>query len=428
MASTPATELAQEILEACLNDGTWPARPLDALVERALDPQNPVMAEAATRALIGVVVERLGDLFEPSLCDVYARLFSHVIARALPAYNAEELWVRYRRIRQARRFPGGEVRRVFVLSRVTLGADVAVTSVVLAAAKERFPDAEICLIGPQKNAEMFAADPGIRSSVVSYARSGLLRDRLMAAVELQTIADETGTIVIDPDSRLTQLGLIPICEDARYYFFESRAFGGELDTPLPELTREWLREVFDIESAGPFVAPGQRERIADVTVSLGVGGNADKRLDDGFEFEILSALVKRGRPILIDRGAGDEEAARVDAVVERLGRPTLIHLHDGSYASFASHILQSRLYVGYDSAGQHVAAAGDVPLVSVFTGYASERMLARWRPNGTGAHVVTVDQTNRPSALERTLRAIEEAAQNGRGVKRAPPLSHGFLL
>ena len=54
-------------------------------------------ARAATRALFGIVIERLGDLFEPSLCEVYARLFSHVIARAIPDYDAAELLLRYRR-------------------------------------------------------------------------------------------------------------------------------------------------------------------------------------------------------------------------------------------------------------------------------------------------------------------------------------------
>ena len=411
MPSTPATELAQEVLDSCLHDGTWPARPLEALVERALDPGEPFLAAEATQALFGILIERLGDLFEPDLCDVYARLFSYVIARALPAYNAEELIVRYGRIRQVRRFPGGEVRRVLVLSRVTLGADVAVTSVALAAAKERFPDAEICLVGPQKNADLFEADDRIGSIPVLYGRTGLLRDRLAAAAELHTIAEETGTIVIDPDSRLTQLGLIPICEDVRYYFFESRAFGGRLDTPLPELTAEWLREVFDTSPARPFVAPARRARIADITVSLGIGGNRDKRLDDDFEFSVLSALLRHGRPILLDRGAGEEEAARADALVERLGSPALLHLHEGSYASFTSHILQSRLYVGYDSAGQHVAAAAGVPLVSVFAGYACERMLARWRPDGLRSYVVPVNYANRSSALERTLSAIAAAVE-----------------
>lgn len=405
MASTPARELAQEVLEACLAEGTWPARPLDALVERALDEQDPFVSAAATRALFSIIIERLADLFEPSLCDVYARLFSHVISRALPAYSADELLLRYRRVRQVRRFPGGEVKRVFVLSRITLGADVAITSVVLAAAKERFPDAEICLIGPQKNAEMFAADTRIGCVPVAYGRSDLLRERLAAAVELQTIADEPGAIVIDPDSRLTQLGLIPICEDSRYYFFESRAFGGQLETPLPELTSEWLQEVFDVESR-PYVAPAVQDTVAEIAVSLGVGENANKRLDGEFEYELLTALLDKGRSIVLDRGAGGEEAARVDALVERLGAPAALHVHNGSYASFASHIVQSKFYVGYDSAGQHVAAAAGVPLVSVFTGYVCERMLARWRPNGCRSNVITVNERNRSSALERVLQAI----------------------
>src|SRR5207302_1452427 len=99
----------------------------------------------------------------------------------------------------------------------------------------------------------------------------------------------------------------------------------------------------------------------------------------------------------------------------RLGRPERLKLHDGSYASFASHILQSELYVGYDSAGQHVAAAGGVPLVSVFAGHPCERMFSRWRPTGFRAWVVKVEDETQDSALPRVLRAIEEAAEAGRG-------------
>lgn len=398
------------MLDTCLYDGTWPARSLDALIERALDEVDPFLSSAATRALFGIIVERLADLFEPSLCDVYARLFSHVISRALPAYDARELLLHYRRVRAVRRFPGGEVTRVYVLSRVTLGADVAVTSVVLSAAKNRFPNAEICLIGPQKNAEMFAADERIASIPVAYGRSGRLRERLAAANQLHTIANEPGTIVIDPDSRLTQLGLIPICEDSRYFFFESRAYGGRLDLTLPDLTSEWLNEVFDIE-ARPFVAPAIQPKVAPIAVSLGVGDNPNKRLDDEFEYEFLSALLRLGRPLVIDRGAGGEEAARIDALIERLGTPAGLQPHTGSYASFASHIAQSSLYAGYDSAGQHVAAASGVPLISVFTGYTCDRMLARWRPATPRSRVIAVNEANRAHALELTREAIAEAAR-----------------
>lgn len=409
MASIPASELAREILDACLRDGTWPARSLDDLIERALDDDDPFAATAATRALFGIVIERLGDLFEPRLCDVYSRLFAHVIARALPEYKAGDLLVRYNRIRQIRRFPGGEVNRVFVLSRVTLGADVAVTSVALAAAKSRFPEAEICLVGPAKNAELFAADPRIAPIAVMYGRSSMLRDRLLAAAELQIAVDERGSIVIDPDSRLTQLGLIPICDDSRYFFFESRAYGGELEATLPRLTAQWANEVFDIEPPAAYVAPPRQTKVASIAVSWGVGENSNKRIDDDFEYHVLAALLARQRPVVLDRGAGGEEAARVDALVQRLGSPAHLHIHDGSYGSFASHILQSRLYVGYDSAGQHVASAGHVPLVSIFNGYACNRMLSRWRPQTNSARVVTVDESSQSTALARTLQAIAEA-------------------
>ena len=408
MASIPACELAREILDACLRDGTWPSRPLDDLIERALDDDDPFLASAATSALFGIVIERLADLFEPSLCDVYARLFSHVIARALPEYDRDDLLLRYGRIRQVRRFQGGEVRRVFVLSRVTLGADVAVTSLVLAAAKERFPDAEIRFVAPVKNAEMFLADPRIGAVTIMYGRASLLRDRLLAAAELRIAVEELGSIVIDPDSRLTQLGLIPVCDDAQYYFFESRAFGGEIDAPLTDLTAAWLTEVFDVPRMRPYVAPPVEEAVADFTVSLGVGENANKRLDDEFEYAVLVALLERGRTVLLDRGAGGEEERRVDALAKRLGEPPNLRLHTGSYAAFASQIVRSKLYVGYDSAGQHVAAAAHVPMVSVFAGYVCERMLARWRPNAPGARVITVDESNRCSALKRTLAAIQE--------------------
>jgi ADP-heptose:LPS heptosyltransferase len=374
-----------------------------------LDEDDVFAARAATRAFFGILIERLGDLFEPSLCEVYARLFSHVIERAFPEYDAHELLVRYRRVRQVRRFVGGEIQRVFVLSRVTLGADVVVTSIALDAAKKRFPGAEICFVGPDKNAELFAEDKAITAIPVAYGRSSLLRERLTAAIELRSIVEETASLVIDPDSRLTQLGLIPVCDDARYYFFESRAFGGDLDLPLPQLTAEWLSEVFDVRDASRYLAPTPVEKQASVTVSFGVGENGNKRLNGDFEYKVLKELLARFDSVLLDQGAGGEEAERAEKLHRRVAEPHRLKLHNGSYASFASHILQSQLYVGYDSAGQHVADAGGIPLVSVFTGFACDRMFSRWRPAGSHSQVVKVDGESRDTALPQVLEAIAEA-------------------
>ena len=405
MASIPAVEIAQEILDACLLYGTWPSRALDDLIERAFDEGDAFVAAAATRALFTVIVERLADLFDPALCEVYARLFARVIERSIPSYDAGELALRYRRISQTKRFIGGEIGRVFVLSRITLGADIAVTSVVLAAMKARFPDAEICFVGPTKNAEMFADDSRVIPIDVAYTRSGTLRQRLVAAGELRSILDETGSLVIDPDSRLTQLGLIPVCDDSRYYFFESRAFGGSTDLHLSYLTSAWCAQVFGVEGAAPYVALPPENAVADICLSWGVGENEDKRLGDSFEAAMTKALLAKGRPVLLDTGAGGAEKERATRLKDECSSP-LLQLHEGPYASFASQIVGSKLYVGYDSVGQHVAAAANIPLISVFAGWPCERMLDRWRPRTPSANVIAVEEHQRDAAVSMALDAV----------------------
>jgi ADP-heptose:LPS heptosyltransferase len=258
-----------------------------------------------------------------------------------------------------------------------LGADVAVTSIVLDAAKKRFPEASIFFVGPEKSWELFAADPTLEHHPVSYVRTGSLAERLAAWPQLPD------GIVIDPDSRLTQLGLLPVCPEENYFFFESRSYGGDSGASLPELTRRWVSETFGVDDARSFIAPLPAiGNAADVTVSFGVGENPAKRVEDPFESDLLRYLVEHESSILIDRGAGGVEAERVERAVAQAGGN--IRMWDGSFAGFAAQIARSALYVGYDSAGGHVAAACGVPMVSIFGGAVSERMFQRWRPTGPG--------------------------------------------
>ena len=125
--------------------------------------------EPCGRALFGILAEGLADRFEPALCDAYARLFSQAIAFARPDVDAGALVARYERVRRPRPILG-KPRRVFVLSRVTLGADVAVTSVLLAAAKRRFPHAEIVFVGPAQ--ELRAVRRRSRTSATSPSNTG----------------------------------------------------------------------------------------------------------------------------------------------------------------------------------------------------------------------------------------------------------------
>src|SRR5262249_55190023 len=128
---------------------------------------------------------------------------------------------RFRRVRLRRKFEGdaSRVSQVYVLSRVTLGADVAITSLMLDAAKQRFPDSEIFFAGPRKNYELFAADSRIRHLPVAYVREGSLATRLGIFPSLREALSDPSAIVIDPDSRLTQLGLLPVCDEENHFFW-----------------------------------------------------------------------------------------------------------------------------------------------------------------------------------------------------------------
>jgi hypothetical protein len=347
----------KQLLEYCLRGEPWP----ESLLDRAVAIDDG-------RAFLSIVVERLGDLFEPRLCETYNRLFTQVILCVAP-----ELAPRLRDPSKRSVAPES-ASRVYVLSRVTLGADVAVTSVILDAAKRRYPNAEIVFVGPRKSYELFEADPRIKHLPAPYARSGALKDRLQASASLWL----EGGIVIDPDSRLSQLGLISVCEERNYFHFPSRAYGGDGDEPLARLAARWAHEIFGVGGAKPYIAPlASTEPPVDITVSLGVGENAAKRLDDTQERELLRVLADTGASILVDKGGSVEERERV----ERALLPGM-RTHDGAFAPFAAQIARSKLFVGYDSAGGHVASACGVPLISIAKGFVSRRMAARWRPNG----------------------------------------------
>jgi ADP-heptose:LPS heptosyltransferase len=296
---------------------------------------------------------------------------------------------------------------------VTLGADVAITSVLVDAVRRRFPKARIVLVGSQKSWELFAGERRVAHAPVLYRRAGSVHDRLAPWQDLKRLLAQPECIVIDPDSRLTQLGLLPVCAEDSYYFFESRGYGAEGEEALPALAARWAAETFEIEDAAPWVAPAPAAPIKVparplITMSLGVGENPAKRIPDPFEEELVSHVAKTGAHVLIDEGAGGEEAERVQRAIARSGAAAKrVRTFRGSFATFASAIARSNLYVGYDSAGGHVAAACGVPLVSIFAGFAAPRFFNRWRPTGKGKiEVVRVEQEAPAAALERSLEAL----------------------
>lgn len=380
MASISASQTAQDLLDACIEGRAW--------------SREQAASIAGDPALVRILAEGLGDRFDPELTRRYAEIFCYVLAPMLAGWSEAGLLARYQRIRQPKPFTGSpdRVRNVYILSRVTLGADVAITSVFLDAAKRRFPEARIWLCGSRKVHDLYEADSNISFYRLEFARGGSIRDNLGRVPYFKD------GIVIDPDSRITQLGLIPVCSDENYYFFESRSYGADTDLSLCELAQRWAREIFDID-AKPYLAPRmQRRQGKFITVSLGVGDNARKAVREPFERLLLEKAAKLGPPVIVDLGASAEERQRVLTAADGIAN---IEFHEGFFARFASLVAQSALFYGYDSAAAHVAAVAQVPMIAFFKGAVNDKFFARWCPHGEGRkNIIQIDEEDPdPEAL-----------------------------
>ncbi len=449
-------QLVSEFLSEFGSSGIYLRENISRLAELAVS-ETAEVAELATGAFFTSLVERLADSFDATAVTLYNRVFAQVIQhcratergraidRALASFNLESETdliaraesLRHRQAPDSLRDSKSSVRRVIVLSRVTLGADVAITSVIIERMKREFPDAEIVLVGGRKATELFGGDSRLSFKEIGYRRAGTTIERLLSWLDLLDVVRELTEglergefLILDPDTRLTQLGLLPLARDeADYLFFPSREYGNSTPESLGRLTSYWLDTVFgarhmtyprlslarsDINAASSLVKRLNRPVVA---INFGVGENPMKRVGDEFESSLVGQLVSAGNTVILDRGAGEDETRRADAVIKHASESLygrVIEVDEGNLADLLSRdsidgeiivwsgrvgllaalISESDLYIGYDSAGQHIAAALGIPLVDVFAGFSSPRMHERWRPTGAAeTRVVVVDKT-----------------------------------
>ncbi|HVG18226.1 MAG TPA: hypothetical protein VNI02_04175 [Blastocatellia bacterium] len=470
--------LLKEFLEAFKSSGSY-LRGHVARVAELATSEDAETAEQATGAFFTSLVERLADSFEPEAVSLYNRAFAQLIQRCREADRSgaltreltgfglgseDEIVARAETLRRKKSAAwlassALEMRRGIVLSRVTLGADVAITSVMIERMKRAFPRAEVTLVGGRKAAELFGGDARLSFAEVSYRRAGSTLERLLSWADVLGCVRQLTDglrfgqyLILDPDSRLTQLGLLPLSRaggpsgksggqkvragtrtDDDYLFFPSREYRGNTSQSLGELASAWLDEVFgfeetlyphvslarnDVEAAGGLAKRIKREARPIISINFGVGDNSLKRVGGDFETRLVNHLIQDGATIILDKGAGEDEARRANAIVndaERAGREgraiRVIEVNEdglkalagsdrvdadlvvwsGRIGMLAALIGESNLYIGYDSAGQHIAAALGVPSIDVFAGFSSPRMLDRWRPTGKAdARVVPV--------------------------------------
>lgn len=466
-----ARQVAFSFMDHYFHRGCYEEDYIDLLCEMATFSDSLEVSRCVAAALFGIIVEGLCDDFEEMQTHTYNRVMSQVISfcRHLPAgkeldhrlnafglHSSRELLQRINKIRTDRKvLPNPEqIRRMLLLSRVTIGADVAITSVVVQRLSERFRDAEIVVLGSKKLEEIYGSNPRITIREISYDRDGGLIERLSNWHDvLESIDRETEScpleecILIDLDSRLSQLGILPLIPPEQYFFFDSRSAGSFDDMmSIAGLTNQWLDTILEtsrfcypavwlpqhyLERAARFCGQLRKKRSRNIIVmNLGVGGNYRKRVEGDFEKELLLELLKEPHTvILLDRGFGEEELARTKAlmdIVAARGYTVINTSFDGlkgwniesgivgihcSIGEVSALIANGDEFIGYDSACQHIAAALGVKTLTVFAGSNNMRFVRRWSACGrnktTIVHVDTLSTRHHEKSGDLVRRIID---------------------
>lgn len=431
------------------------------LCEMATAFHDNELNKAGSSALFSIIIEGLCDDFEELQTEAYNKVMSQVVnfCRTQPAgvelkkrlanfglSSYQDILGRIENIRANNRKVlrlDTHPEKIFLLSRVTIGADVAITSVLIQRLSRMFPGSEIVIIGGNKLNDIFGGNPHIRIREVNYSRHGNLIERFTSWFSVQdVIREETNgntrnVIVVDPDSRLTQLGVLPIIGNEKYMFFNSRgndAYPKKMS--IAELTNHWIDEMM---GKGEFCYPqvwlpkskiDKAVRVMDglrkagckkiIVINLGVGGNTRKRLEDGFEEKLLLNLLQEPNTVIIlDQGFGEEELSRSEALIrsaEKVGHATnlsefeslkSVHMSKGiigviaRIGDLAALIAKSDEFIGYDSACQHIAASLGIPTVTIFAGSNNPRFIRRWSACGPAkSEIIHVDTLTHPPMFD----------------------------
>lgn len=448
---------------------------IDRLCGWALSADAQV-ATAATAAIFGGIIEPLCDDFSSEGVTagnlVLTRILQWVRAttqgreldRRLNDFGfagVEAILDRYLRMIQPTQLAPARldaVRKVIVLSRVTAGADIAITSVIVHRLRQRLPLAELVLIGPSHLPELFGSVADCRWRNFVYKNDGGLVEKMSSWPQLLEITAEECAglggheiLLFDPDTRLSQLGLLPLVTESSTCYFPSRLTQKlELSgSNLSALTNEWLNHLFSEQERWrpsivfPSGGEGCHSLVESlrglgcrqvVAINFGVGSDPRKSVHGQFESELVLTLLRTpGTVVILDTGRGELKEQWVNDHLGRVlqaGLPAIRLAEDelkgycpvfghglivftGVLGSLGKMIDAADCFIGYDSCGQHLAAATRTPAVIVFAGAPSERFIQRWSPEGPGSMTIRVNgRASTPGATEQLIQTVIRAVED----------------
>jgi len=230
---------------------------------------------------------------------------------------------------------------------------------------------------------------------------------------------------------------LPIFPEHQYFFFDSRSdisFASNMS--MAQLTNTWINKVTGQEDFRyPRVWPhssnlakatefynelkkGGAHRV--IVINFGVGGNQRKKVGWGLEKDLLLSLLQEPDTVIVlDKGFGDEELENSNLLLKAAKAKGFVTQNAVFGSALDSGIssgvigMQTRIgeiaaiiskcdeYIGYDSACQHIAAALEIPCLTIFAGSNNMRFIRRWSafsPNDS--QIVHVDTLTDPTSID----------------------------
>jgi len=448
-----ATEIIITVTNELLNmavdqEGSIDIDQLIKILCRIATDSNSKIRDIGTKGLFPLLVERLSDAFNPKLGKIYNIAFSKVInfCRKHPegklideelsrfGINTEQDMVdrKERNIKQ-NNIIKKDIRKCIIFSRVTLGAEIAINSIVIQKLREIFPKAELILFSDTKMDCIFLGMQDVKICKYIYPQKGDIFERLNGWIDLLKLIklnkgnlDYSELLIIDPDSRFTQLGLLPVLNNEKQYlFFDTKESLQSEVGRISDLINDKMRSFFggkkfipsiqikklSIEYAKTVKCRLTRNHNKLVAINLGVGGNDKKRISYNSELFIIEELLSvENVSILLFRGIGRYELKRTAALIEDLRKinrkateisnntiETIPNKKDakfiawkGCLSEYVALIAESDIHIGYDSSGQHIAAACSVQTIDIFVDETTPMTAEIWLPKGANDNSVKI--------------------------------------
>lgn len=470
-----ADQIANFCIDRIIEGGSQHFEGIQLLCEMACFYDQGAKNSIAAKKLFGTIIETLCDSFDNIALEIYNRIMTNIITSyvhknqaTLFAHNLDK-FARYwgtdlelrisKLINEDKLLPNvNKVKNIFLLSRVTIGADIAISSVIIQRLLNFFKLDSIVIFGNSKIEQIFGNNPIIRFRNIAYPRRGGLQERLNVwnqlvegmQKELHRCGEKT-TIVIDMDSRLTQLGLLPVTDKTPYYLFPSRKYDdSNAAMTMVELANAWFDRISGTEDfsfpkiwlpdnltiAAEFSRNAKIQGAKNIIcVNLGFGGNPNKKLDEETEKRLILELLKTPNTVVVlDKGFGEMELRVADSIMSyvrengfTVRKTDYITLGENGIGSgmvtiqcsigeLCSIIAACDQYIGYDSAGQHIAAATETPSITLFIGNGNMRFIRRWRAFGKKpSHVIYIPNGN-TMPCDKDITVLIERVKNTQGM------------